>query len=74
VQNHLEISFLNLFFKILYVFCCPSGNGKCPSTKFLENDEIVFHLAVMSQCEQGGEGHIWDSAYADKVKFTASED
>ncbi len=32
---------------------------------FLENDEIEFHLAVMSQFEQGGEGHIWDSADAD---------
>ncbi len=32
---------------------------------FLENDEIVFHLEAMSQCEQGGEGHIWDSAHAD---------
>ncbi len=32
---------------------------------FLENDEIVFYLAAMTQCEQGGEGHIWDSAYAD---------
>ncbi len=32
---------------------------------FWENDEIVFHLAAMTQCEQGGEGHIWDSAYAD---------
>jgi hypothetical protein len=29
---------------------------------FLENDEIVFHLAGMTQCEQGGEGHIWDSS------------
>ncbi len=41
------------------------GNGKRLSTQFLENDEIFFHLAVMSQCEQGGEGQIWDSAYAD---------
>ncbi len=39
----------------------------------LENDEIVFPLAAMSQSEQGGECHIWDSAYADMVKFTASE-
>ncbi len=29
---------------------------------FLENDEIVFHLMAMTQCEQGGEGHIWDSS------------
>jgi hypothetical protein len=29
---------------------------------FLENNEIVFHLAAMTQCEQGGEGHIWDSS------------
>jgi hypothetical protein len=29
---------------------------------FLENDEIAFHLAAMTQCEQGGEGHIWDSS------------
>jgi hypothetical protein len=31
------------------------------------NDEIVFLLAEMSQCERGGggEGHIGDSAYAD---------
>ncbi len=25
----------------------------------------IFHLAAMSQCEGGSEGHIWDSAYAD---------
>ncbi len=56
----------NLFFKIRYVVCSPNDNdGKHLSTQFLENDEIVFHLAVMSQCEKGGEGHIWDSAYAD---------
>ncbi len=42
-----------------------SGNGKRPRTQFCENDEIVFHLAAMSQCEQGGEGHIYDSGYAD---------
>jgi hypothetical protein len=30
---------------------------------FLEKDEIVFHLAAISQCEMS-EGHIWDSAYA----------
>ncbi len=29
-----------------------------PNTEFLENDKIVFHLAAMSQCEQGGKGHI----------------
>jgi hypothetical protein len=28
----------------------------------LENDEIVFHLVAMTQCEQGGEGHRWDSS------------
>ncbi len=26
----------------------------------LENDEIVFHFAAMTQCEQGGGGQIWD--------------
>jgi hypothetical protein len=31
----------------------------------MENDEIIFHLVVMSQFEQGGEGHVWDSAHAD---------
>ncbi len=29
---------------------------------FFENNEIVFYLAAMTQCEQGGEGHIWDSS------------
>ncbi len=29
---------------------------------FLEDDEIVFHLAAITQCEQGGGGHIWDSS------------
>ncbi len=53
-----EIGFLNLFLKILNIVCSPNGNKKCHSTQFSENDEIVFHLAVMSQCEQGGEGHI----------------
>ncbi len=61
----LEISFLNMFLKILYAVCSPNSNRKRPSTQFLENDEIVFHLGAMSQCEQGGEGHIWDSAHAD---------
>jgi hypothetical protein len=41
-----------------------NGNRKRPSVKFLEYDEIVFHLAATSQCEQGGEGYIWDSAHA----------
>jgi hypothetical protein len=58
VQNRLEISFMNLFLKILYVVCGLNGNGKLLSTQFLENDEVAFHLAAMSQCEQGGEGHI----------------
>ncbi len=40
--------------KILYVVCSPNSYGKRPSTQFLENDEIVFHLAAMSLCEQGG--------------------
>jgi hypothetical protein len=40
--------------KILNIICCPNGYGKRLSTQFLENDEIVFHLAAMSQCEQGG--------------------
>jgi hypothetical protein len=61
----MEISFLNLLKKILYVVCSPNGNGKHPSIHFLENDEIVFHLAAMSQCKQGGEGHIWNSAHAE---------
>ncbi len=65
VQNCLEISFLNLFLTILYIVFSPTGNGKHLSTQFLVNDEIVFHLTAMSQCEQGGEGHIWDSAHAD---------
>jgi hypothetical protein len=73
-RYHQETSLLNLFLKILYIVCSPNGNEKRPSTQFLENDEIVFHLAAMSQCEQEGEGHIWDSAHADKVKFTASEE
>jgi hypothetical protein len=29
-----EISFLNLFLKVLYVVCSPNSNGKCPSTQF----------------------------------------
>jgi hypothetical protein len=69
----MEISFLNLFLKILNVVCSPNWNGKGLRLNFLENDDIVFNLAAMSQCEQGGEGHIWNSAYADYVKFTASE-
>ncbi len=28
----------------------------------------------MSRCEQGCEGHIWDTAHADQIKPTASED
>jgi hypothetical protein len=36
---------------------------------FFEDDEIVFHLAAMSQCGQRGEGHLKDSAHADKEKF-----
>jgi hypothetical protein len=51
-------------FKILYLVCSMNGNEKRQSTQFLENDEIVFHLAVMTQCEQGGEVRIWGSAYA----------
>jgi hypothetical protein len=34
LKNRLEISFLNLFLKILYVVCSPNGNGKRPSTQF----------------------------------------
>ncbi len=41
---------------------------------FLENGEIIFHLEAMCQCKQGGEGHLRDSAHADSVKSTASED
>ncbi len=58
IQNCLEISFLNPFKKILYIVC----------------SDVVFHLVVMSHCEQGGEGHIWGSAREDYIKFTASED
>ncbi len=54
---------------MLYDFSNPNGNGKRPSTQFWENNEIVFHLVAMSQCEQGGEGRIWDLAHVDKVKF-----
>jgi hypothetical protein len=43
------------------------------STSFLEKNEIVFHLAAISQCEGGGEGHIWDSTHVFQVKSTASE-
>jgi hypothetical protein len=35
VQNHLEISVLNLFLKIWYIVCIPNGNGKHLSTQFL---------------------------------------
>jgi hypothetical protein len=34
VQNRLEISFLDLFLKILYVVCSPNNNRKRLSTKF----------------------------------------
>jgi hypothetical protein len=52
-------------FKILFVVCSLKGNGKRLNTKFLKDDEIVFHLAAMSQCEQRSEGHIWNSAHED---------
>jgi hypothetical protein len=51
--------------EIFYVVCSVNSNGKCPSTQFFENNEIVFHLALMSQCEERGESHLWDSAHAD---------
>jgi hypothetical protein len=51
-------SFLNIYLNILYVVCSPNGNGKVLSPQFLENDESVFHLAAMSQYEQGSEGHV----------------
>ncbi len=59
----MEISFLIIFLKILFVVCSPLDKGKCPSIAFSEYDEIIFHLAAMSQSEQGGKGHIWDSAH-----------
>jgi hypothetical protein len=34
---------------------------------------MVFHLAAISQCEEGGEGHIWDSTHAFLVKSIVSE-
>ncbi len=43
----------------------PSSNGKRPSTQFLENDEIVFHLAAVSQCEQEVRVIYRISSYAD---------
>jgi hypothetical protein len=43
-----------MFLKVLYIVCSPKGNGKCPSNQFLENDEVAFNLAAMSQCEQVG--------------------
>ncbi len=49
VKNCQEISFLK-FIKILYIVCSLNGNGKRPSAQLFENDEIVFHLVVMSQC------------------------
>jgi hypothetical protein len=54
-------------------FC--SSNDKVISlrTSFLEKDEMVFHLAAISQCEEGGEGHIWDSTHAFLVKSIVSE-
>ncbi len=64
-QNRLEMSFLDMFLKVLYNVCSLSGNVKCPIIQFLKNDEIVFHLAAMNQCEKGGEGHILDSAHED---------
>jgi hypothetical protein len=38
-----------------------NDNVKRQNTQFFQ----IFHLAAMSQCEGGSEGHIWDSAYAD---------
>jgi hypothetical protein len=38
---------------------CPEPSGhKLSESNFFGDDEIVFHLAAMSQCEQGDEGHI----------------
>ncbi len=34
----------------------PNGNKKPSGTQFSENDEIIFYLLAISQCEQGGEG------------------
>ncbi len=45
--------------KLSYVVCSPNSKGKRLSTQFVENDENLFHLAVMSQCEPGGDGHIF---------------
>jgi hypothetical protein len=65
-QNRLERSFLNIFLTFyVFVVCSPRDKRKRPSIQFSENDEIIFHLAAMSQCEQGGEGLIWNSAHAD---------
>jgi hypothetical protein len=58
-----------MFLKILYVFCRPNGNVKCPATSLLEKGENVFNLAAISQCE----GHIWDSAHVFQVKSAAGE-
>jgi hypothetical protein len=62
-----------MILKFLYFVCIPNSNIKHPATSFLEKDEIVFHLAAMSQCAEGGEGHICDSAYAFQLKSTASD-
>jgi hypothetical protein len=49
--------------EILYDVCSLNVNIKRPIITFLENDNIVFHFATMSQCEKGGEVQIWDSAH-----------
>ncbi len=51
----MEMSFLYMVLKILYVVCIQNSNIKRPATSFLEEDENVSHLAAISQCE-GGSG------------------
>jgi hypothetical protein len=63
VQNRLDMSFLGKFLQILHNVCSRNGNVKCLSTPFLKKNEIVFHLAAMSQGGLGGgEGHIKSAA------------
>ncbi len=48
VQNHLKISFLNLFEKVLYVVFSSNGNEKTPSN-------IIF--LSLREGDGGAEGH-----------------
>jgi hypothetical protein len=51
------MSFLNMFFKIMHVMSkAQMATKKTSGTQFSENDEIIFYLAALSKCEQGGGG------------------